>query len=361
LKKGQRLEAGARASKVASDNDNRFYFNNGSLVPDPARTNHFKYDEAIYAAYINWNGTLSKKLSVQSGLRMEHTASVGNSLTINRVTQRTYTNLFPTLFLQQKVSDNYGINYSISRRINRPNYGFLNPFRAYRDPYTWYEGNPFLRPQYSNIASVSHLIRKLYNITMSYSRTEDVMSELPFLDVGNAITVYTQANMNRSRSMGVTAIAPLKITKKWDSQNTAVLSHNKFFLNTDSSEQINQQLFFSIQSNHTILLPHAYRMEANFLYRGPAASGLYQMAAMTRVDVAFKRTFVKKKLEAAVNATDIFKGFRLLWKTNIANNVNDFNQYFRVRAVSFSLRYNFSKGQKVEERRRATVDEVNRI
>ena len=46
LKKGQRLEAGVRASQVASDNDNQFYFNNGSLVPDPTRTNHFKYRES---------------------------------------------------------------------------------------------------------------------------------------------------------------------------------------------------------------------------------------------------------------------------------------------------------------------------
>jgi hypothetical protein len=50
-----------------------------------------------------------------------------------------------------------------------------------------------------------------------------------------------------------------------------------------------------------------------------------------------------------------------LWETDIANNVNDFDQYFRVRAISFSLRYTFSKGIKVEERKKATVDEVNRI
>ncbi|HEY0060299.1 MAG TPA: outer membrane beta-barrel family protein, partial [Flavisolibacter sp.] len=246
LKRGQRLEAGGRVSQVVSDNDNQFYFNNGALVIDPTRTNHFKYREAIYAAYATWTGNLGKKLSAQAGLRMEHTSSLGNSITLNRVTPREYTNLFPTLFLQQKVSNNYGINYSIIRRINRPNYGSLNPFRGYRDPYTYYEGNPFLRPSYSNILSVANVIRKLYIITLSYQRTEDVISELPYLDVAKAVTVYTQGNMNRSRSLGATAIAPLKIMKKWDTQNTAVLSHNKFFLNTDTSSLTNAQLFFSL-------------------------------------------------------------------------------------------------------------------
>ena len=360
LGKGQRMETGLRASQVKSDNDNQFYFNNGSLVKDPSRTNHFKYREAIYAAYVNWVGTFSKKLSAQAGLRLEHTNSLGNSLTLNRVTPREYTNLFPTLSMQQNVSNNYGINYSITRRINRPNYGFLNPFRAYRDPYTYYEGNPFLQPSYSNVVSMAHVIRKLYYITLSYQRTEGIISELPYLDVDKAVTVYTQANYSKRRDMGMTVIAPLKIMKKWDSQNTGLLSYNKIFLG-DSLNQTNEQLFYSIQSNHTILLPKALRMELNLVHRGPAANGLYKQAATTTVNVAFKRTFVKKKLEAAVNATDIFKGFRLIYKTTIANNVSDFDQYLRTRVISFSLRYTFSKGQKVEERKKATVDELNRI
>lgn len=361
LKEGGRFEAGVRASQVSSDNDNQFYFNNGSLVADINRTNHFKYREGIYAAYVNWNGTVSKKLSVQAGLRMEHTSSTGHSITLNRITQREYTNIFPTLFLQQKVSDDYGINYNISRRISRPNYGLLNPFRIYRDPYTWIEGNPFLQPQYSNIVSMAHVILKRYIVTLSYQRTEGVISELPFVDVANAVTIYTQANINKSRSMGATAIAPLKIAKKWDSQNTAVISYNKFILNTDTTQQTNAQLYFSVQSNHTILLPQSIRMELNLVYRGPAASGLYKQAAMTSVNVGFKRAFLKKKFEAAVNVSDIFKGTSLVRKATIGNSTSDFDQYFRARSVSISLTYTFSKGQKVEEKRRAAVDELDRI
>jgi hypothetical protein len=116
------------------------------------------------------------------------------------------------------------------------------------------------------------------------------------MDVANAVTVYTQANLSKSRSLGATAIAPLKIMKKWDSQNTAILLYNKFFLNTDTTQQTNAQLYFVLQSNHTILLLQAIRMELNLVYRGPAASGLYRQAAMTSVDVVFKRAFLKKEI-----------------------------------------------------------------
>ncbi|HVG40593.1 MAG TPA: outer membrane beta-barrel protein, partial [Chitinophagaceae bacterium] len=116
------------------------------------------------------------------------------------------------------------------------------------------------------------------------------------------------------------------------------------------------------QSNHTILLPKEIRMEMNLVFRGPAASGLYHMAAMHRVDLAFKKSFMQKKLELGLNVNDLFKGYRYVWTTDINGNVNEFNQYFRWRTVGVSLRYNFSRGQKIDDKRRNnSVEEVNRV
>lgn len=359
--KEHKLETGLRVSRVHSDNDFRFYFNNGSMVLDPLRTNHFDYLEHIYAGYLNWHGPISKKLSVQAGLRAEQTVSTGTSFTTGQVTGRKYLNLFPSVFVQQKVSENYGINWSYSRRLTRPNYGNLNPFRAYRDPYTWVEGNPFLRPQYTHSFSIAQSIKKIYIMTVSYNFSTDVMAEIPILDVAKNVTIYTTGNVDDGHSIAFTGVAPLKITKNWDTQNTTVLSYNKFSMMSNNGLVVNDQLFFMFQSNHTIQLPKELRMELNLLYRGPAASGLYHMASMHRVDVAFKRSFFNRKFDISVNGNDLFKGFRYLWSTNINGNVNDFNQYFRFRSMGVTLRYNFKKGQKVEQKRRNnTVEELNR-
>ena len=361
VKKVFKLEMGTKASRVISENDFQFFLNNGSLVLDPKRTNHFKYNESIYAGYLNGSGPISKKLTAQAGLRLEHTASIANSITLKKITPNSYTNLFPSLFLQHKVSDNYGINYSYSRRLTRPNYGSLNSFKAYRDPYTWYEGNPYLRPQYTNSFSLTQIFKKLYVVTLNYQQHKDAMNEIPMLNVDSAITVYTTGNISSGKSMGLNAVAPLKIRKKWDSQNTINLSYTKNVMQTNLGEVVNDQLSAMLQSNHTILLPKDIRMEANVLLRGPAANGLYIMAPMHRFDLAFKKSFLKKKLDVTVNVVDLFKTFQYLWTTDIAGNVNEFDQYFRVRVIGASLRYNFSRGQKVEQKRRGTgADEVNR-
>lgn len=361
LAKARKLETGAKVSRVISDNDARFYFNNNGLVLDPNRTNHFNYRENIYAAYLNFSGSLSPKLSLQAGLRGERTESLGRSFTTGETTSRGYLDWFPSVFLQHKVSDHYGVNYSYSRRITRPNYGNLNPFMVYRDPYTLIKGNPYLRPQYTHAFSIAQIIKKNYTVTASYNLTKDVISELPQLDVATATTVYYTGNVDDAHSASLTGVGPLKITKKWDTQNTLLLNYSRFSLTDNNGRHVNDQLFYMLQSNHTIQLPRQLRMELNLLYRGPAASGLYHMAPMSRVDIAFKRSFLKKKLDLSLNANDLFKGYRFLWTTDIAGNVNEFDQYFRFRSIGLTLRYNFSKGQKVEERRRSnSLEEVNR-
>ncbi len=360
LSNNRKFETGLRMSQVKSDNDSRFYFNNGTLEPDPLRSNHFVYDEKIAAAYVNYNTNLAKNTLVQTGLRMEHTASTGNLLTTGQRTNREYTDFFPSLFLQQNVNKNYTLTGSYSRRINRPNYGNLNPFRAYRDPYTYWEGNPYLRPQYSHSFSLTQNYKKLYILTLNYQINKDFMAELPRLDVANATTIYYIGNVDGAYSLGATAIAPVKVMKKWDTQNTAVLSYNYNEIMVGQQLLINDQLYYSLQSAHTIQLPKNIRMEMSFLFQGPAAYGLYEIAPRSRVDIGFKKTVLKKKLDISVNATDIFKTQRIKFKTNINGNVNDFDQYFRSRVATLSLRYNFSRGQKVDVKRRNTVEEVNR-
>lgn len=259
------------------------------------------------------------------------------------------------------MSNDYNIGYSYSRRLTRPNYGSLNPFRFYRDPYTYEEGNPFLRPQYTHAFRLSHTLRKVYSLAFNYDYQTAVISEVPILDVEAATTKYTTDNLDTGHIIGLTGVAPYKLAKWWDSQNTVVVSYRKFSTNATNGFLTNEQLYYMLQSNHTMLLPSKVRLEVEARYLGPTASGLYQIKPMHWVGVALKRSFLQDKLDVSVNVNDIFKGYRYWFSTNINGNVNDFNQYFRFRSVGLTARYNFSRGAKIDAKRRNTnLEEVNR-
>lgn len=358
---GPKLEIGAKASRVVSDNDSRFFFNNEGLILDPNRTNHFLYDEDILAAYVNLNTKLSEKFSVQAGLRAENTSSTGESLTTGAINERDYLNFFPSLFVQQQVTEDYGINYSYSRRIQRPNYGSLNPFISYRDPYTYVQGNPELRPQFTHALGVRQLYKKKYSLAMDYQMVKDVISELPILVEETATTIYTTGNVDDAQNFSLTAIAPVKIMKNWDTNNTFILSYNEFNMFIDNMQLANEQVFYMFQTNHNILLPYKFKMELNGVYRSPQASGLYLIDTMWWVDAGLKKSFLEDKLELSFNVNDIFSSYRLKFSTNIGDNINDFDQDFRTQYVNFAVRYNFSSGLKFQSQNRSTgPEEVNR-
>ncbi len=287
--------------------------------------------------------------------------SNGQLLTTGQVTDRAYLSLFPTLFVQQKVSGNYEVNYSYSRRIQRPNYGNLNPFILYRDPYTWIQGNPYLRPQFTHAFSMTHSFKKTYNLVLNYQLHRDVVAELPILDTEKATTVYYTGNVNDGHNLGLTAIVPIKLGKRWESSNTMVVSYSRFNTVVNQESIVNDRVFYMFQSNQTIQLPFDLRAEINGAYRGPAAYGLYQVDSQWWINLGLKKSFLAKKLDVSLNVNDIFKGQRVKVATNIEGNINEFDQYFRTRSVGLTVRYNFSRGQKVDERRRSnSLEELNR-
>ncbi|MBK9934650.1 MAG: outer membrane beta-barrel protein [Cytophagaceae bacterium] len=106
LKNQTKLEMGAKTGYVKTDNDFGFeYLQDAQWINDAGKSNHFIYEENINAAYVNL-GKNWKKWGVQGGLRAEHTHSVGNSLTMNKVVPRDYLSLFPTMFINQNINKN---------------------------------------------------------------------------------------------------------------------------------------------------------------------------------------------------------------------------------------------------------------
>jgi len=79
MKKGARFEAGLKTSFVKTDN-NAIYdtLHNGDVIRDLNRSNHFVYEENINAAYVNFSGSITKKINAQIGLRLENTVARGD-------------------------------------------------------------------------------------------------------------------------------------------------------------------------------------------------------------------------------------------------------------------------------------------
>ncbi|GGK69015.1 outer membrane beta-barrel family protein [Rufibacter glacialis] len=357
-----KLELGAKGSYVESDNQIDFFsFQGSQRVPDPLRRgDHFIYEENILAGYSNFSATLTPKVSIQAGLRAEYTQSEGNSIPENKVTPRSYLDFFPSVFVQQKITDNYQIGYNYSRRIFRPRYSHLNPFRFFIDANTYAQGNPNLKPEYTNSFQVTQTFRKNYNVILGYAHTKDDISEVPAFYPETNTMIFQQRNVE-SETANATFVVPVTVTSKWNMSNNVTVAYQKFTTPVDTTTVYNAQTMFTAQMNHNILLPNNFKVEVNGTYRGKGVFNIYKTAAAVWVDVAVKRSFLKDQLDVSLALTDLFRSQKMKGTSAVNGNVNVLDMYQYGQGVRLNLRYRFNKGEKFEvKRRNASLEEVNR-
>ncbi len=302
-----KFETGLKSSFVASDNNMIFETKIDEWKIDPLRSNQFKYTENVNAAYLNYAGTITKKLKYQLGLRGEHTHSIGNSVTLNQKRDRNYVNLFPSIFLSNQLDTNNVINLSYSRRIDRPNYQSLNPFEFYLDPYTFQRGNPNLKPQYTNSFQLVHVYKNMLNTTLAYSRIKDVISEeLPQQIASENKTFVTSENLDKQDNISLTVSMPIPIQKWWNLQTnfTGVYNHyNSFYL----QEKLEiKQVSWNMYANNQFTLKKGWTAELSGWYNSRAFYGLYAAKPMGMVNVGLQKSIWKKKGTIRLNINDLF-------------------------------------------------------
>ena len=361
LSENSQLDLGVKASEVISESDLEFLINNeGSLELDPSRSNEFRYEENIYAAYANFSSNLGEKWNLNAGLRLEQTNAKGISATMNQTNENNYLEWFPSISLDQKVSDNYQLNYAYNRRILRPDYERLNPFIFYIDPYTYVDGNPDLQPQIGNSFQLTQRFFGKYNLMLNYDKVNDFIGEVPYQDPETSVTAFSIRNMDSYQNYGATLVAPLQISKSWNTTNTIVLSNFKYGVTVNETSVENQGTYFMAQSTHRLNLPSEFSVELNAKYEGPVVYGIYSIDQRFGVDIGLKKSFLNERLDITLNANDIFRSTRIVGDSNVNGNTTYVDQYMGGRSLGLNISYNLTSQKSQNENRQSDLEELNR-
>lgn len=353
FEKGKMLETGVKGSWVKSDNvlDLQKSKEEEPYTRD-SNSNHFIYRENVLAAYASYKSPINEKLDFQLGLRAEYSDISGNSVTSDQINNQDYVDLFPSFYLQHKISDKYSINYNANRRITRPHYRLLNPFVFYVDPLTKEEGNPDLKPQYANNFEMSHVIKGTYQFTLSYSRTKDAFGQVLFQDDASRTSTLRVENYDKEENYSLRMMIPVEIAKWWNTSNMIHLYNNKYH-SLIGTELLNVSLFsYMARTQHNITLPKGFKFEMVGMYLSPFIDGQIKIQSLAWMDAGVTKTFMKDKFSLTVNGTDIFRTQKFRGKIDFDNIHTDIRQYNNNQGIRVTLRWNFLQGEnfKVSER-----------
>jgi hypothetical protein len=365
LKKGARFEAGIKTSVVKTDNNATYdTVHNGQIVHDFGRSNYFIYEENINAAYGNLNKPLSKKWNMQLGLRLENTVAKGRQVTTGETFRRNYTNLFPTAYFQYAANEknSFGINYG--RRIRRPNYESLNPFLEFLDRYTYQQGNPNLKPQFSHNFEVSHTYKNFLTTTLNYTRTTDIIQEVIEQDIEKNESFVRRANLASQRQYGIAVNVGKSVTKWWNMNLYTNLSSNRFSGIVDNTQVTIEGTNFFLNGSQQFTLSKKLNAELSGWYRSAGIDGVILAKSMGGLSVGFSQKILKDKGTLRLNVNDVFRTQRFRAVTQYANVDVAFQNAWDSRQINVGFTYRFSKGKienKPSRRTGGADDERSRV
>jgi Outer membrane protein beta-barrel family/Carboxypeptidase regulatory-like domain len=363
FKASLKMEAGLKTSFVETDSNLMAdSLSNNKYVIDYSRTNHFRYKENINAAYINITQNW-KKWNVQAGLRAEQTNYTTNSITTGQVNSQSYISLFPSLFVTYKMNDKNNFNASYTRRIGRPSYQSLNPFISFVDPFTIFEGNPYLKPSFTNAVELKHGFRDFLFTSLSYSYTSGQTATVILQDKSTLVTRNITANVGEQHYVSLNTSASIPITKWWDTDNNIGFAWGRTISRYTNYEYNTIGYGMEISNDNTFTLPKNYRIQTSLFYTTPYTDGITRIRSNYAMSIAFQKLFWDKKASLKLNFANLIGPSA--YRARIRNEQLDITWINRWEGRRVNLSFNYKFGNKNiksnRQRKTASQEESNRV
>ncbi|PTX63141.1 outer membrane receptor protein involved in Fe transport [Kordia periserrulae] len=359
-----KIEMGIKAAFTDSENNLNYFNINGSAETfDSLRSNDFLYSENTYAAYFSYARNF-EKISIKLGLRGEFTETEGDSKTLNQVNEFDYFRLFPTFYITYNLRKRSSLRFAYGRRISRPNFGLLNPFRFYYSPFSFIEGNPFLQPSFTDNFSFTYSYRGKHFFKYYFNYTDNPFTQISFQDGENETYRYFAVNLNNNLSTGLSVFSKIDM-KKWWILNLQWNSYYKrnSFISQQNTTINNSNWNLDIFITNNFYVSEKTSLELFTRYLSPKIQGAFELKSRHEVSFGVSHKILQNRARLSIYVGDIFNGSDFNLETRYEDQDQVFfddreNQFLR---FGFSYRFGNSKRNKESQRRDDIQNEKERI
>ena len=374
----KKMEMGLRMGlRGYNSNNDNFIDSLGNYIYKPALNVKYKYDDAVYAAYLSYSQQI-KDFSFQLGLRLESSRYNGNLTTQSQHFSNQYpASLFPSMFLTQKLGKRSDIQLNYSRKINRPNFFQLIPFVDYSDSLNLSIGNPDLIPEFTNLVELA--------FQTQYGKANSVLINLYGRHTDNLITRYqyknknsdplksdsvlfsSYANANRSYTFGIELTGKNKFTKWWDLTTNVNLFNSTIKAGNLAGTSDKSQFSWFAKLNNNFKLPKNFSIQLTGDYQAktlvplnsgrgggggggqmfgggsqPVAQGYIK--PIYSADIAIKKEFLKNNAASlTLQFSDIFRTKKYDTHSESAFFVQDNSRRRDPQVVRLNFNWRFGK------------------
>ena len=353
------LNMGGRMSSI--ENLNSFNnLNQSNSVTTLTEKDKFKYTENIQALYFSSSKSIGK-WDLQLGLRAENSMIKSYSFSYNKDINYVYLKLFPTVYVNYTIQDEVYLGFNYAKRLDRPDYAQLNPFRFYVNANQYAIGNPFLRPSYTGNYELYFMYKDKFSSTFGLNRTTDAYGQIPVVDVATNNQVYTYINYLSYDYFTLNLAYSYKNT--WlESDAQYTLGYSKAYSNSTITYANVEGFSANLMVTNQIKTPKkGLSVTLVGSYAFPSTTGIVKVESYYGVNSGVMYRTKNRKFVVGLTFNDIFQSMKPLMKMYSNGVLLDVINYNDNQSVRFSLTYNFGNNKvQVEDKSIKNEEEIER-
>ena len=360
------FETGVKISNISSESIlNQFTFEDDIRTEDIENSNRFLYDEAIYAGYLSyakdWNSW-----SLKSGIRLEYTDIEGNSLSTREININDYFNFFPTIHLSKKIKPGNKIYFNYNKRIYRPSYSQLNPFKYFFNDNTFLSGDPNLVPQIDDQFTLGYVFKEDYNLELYYRNEDNPILLVVFQDNINNLIKYANTNIDNSISYGLDFSVYKHILSNWNlSAVSSIFYYENKFKGFDTGDVLFKSnkwtSYLQLINYFSFLKDKSLNLDVSYTYISPWAEGPSILSTRSSLDIALRKTIWNDRASISLGIIDAFN------KYNFTETSSYFNQDINIisrketQLLTFGFNCKFGNYRLSNKKKDIDINERDRI
>lgn len=357
------LSFGGKLSFIQNEHNNNYYNTSDTdLIFDHTRSNEFEYKENIQALYIQGTKQITPKTTLQLGLRTENTQTTSFSRTMSQKNKKNYWEWFPSLLLNYKFKEYSQLTFNYNRRIDRPGYNYLNPFRFYTSSTNYIEGNPFLKAYYTHNFELSYVIKNYYT-ALFYRDTRNAIAQINYVDPETYIQSMISENYYNQINYGWIHAYNFRYKNIWENATQFIISYTKTTSNISAivpnisswNGHFNTRNSFSLDS------AKKYYIELNYMYHSSSVSQSYKTKSFSDLSTGFRLNLMSRNLQFTLEFTDILKTNKMKYSQRINDILQSGEMYNDNQKIRFTMTYNFGKQVQNSRRKQSNEEEEKRI
>ncbi len=330
----------------------------GSVIY-PGLGDYSDWDEGIYSGYVNIVRE-SERLDIEAGLRVEH-AEVAYTIPPENIyypgsDSYNYSELYPSIKLTWPVGDGDKMIAAYNRRVDRPGEPQLRIFAKYDDPELLKVGNPYLRPQFTDVFELGYQhgwSAGSVSLSAYHRQIDDAFIRIFAIDNTNpsyAILNKIFHNVGKSQQTGLELIATQDIGSRWDLSGSLNGYQNKvdayrsllYFPTTRPLDiAASKSTTWDIKLNSQWRLAGDTLLQASYVRY--AARNVTQGRELPRsaLDLAVKRPIFGNRGEISASFTDVFNTFGFRHEAEGNGFVALYENLFETQVLSVAMKYRF--------------------